>query len=61
MVTACNNYITVSGSMTVWEQDVTHVQKKISECIDLHDSYIEYYQKERNRLEEQVKLGKLDS
>ena len=27
---------------------------------DLHDHYIESYQKERNRLEEQVKEGKLD-
>lgn len=60
MVTACNNYITENSKMTVWEQDVAKVQKKIAECIDLHDGYIENYQKERNRLEEQVKLGKID-
>ena len=60
MVTACNNYITENGSFTVWEQDVAQVQQKIAECIELHDCYIENYQRERNRLEELVNMGKLD-
>ena len=33
MVTTCNNYITENGNYTVWEQDVSTVQKKIVECI----------------------------
>ena len=60
MVTACNNHITENGELSVWEQDYSVVQRKISDCIELHDRYIENYQKERNRLEEQVKAGKLD-
>ena len=42
-------------SKSVWEQDYTIVQRKIAECIELHDRYIENYQNERNRLEEAAK------
>ena len=61
MVTACNNHITANGTLSVWEQDYATVQRKISDCIQLHDRYIENYQRESRRFEEQVRLGRLDA
>ena len=48
------------GTLSVWEQDYATVQRKIGDCIQLHDRYIENYQRESNRFEEQVRLGRLD-
>ena len=44
----------------MWEQDYATVQRKIGDCIQLHDRYIENYQRESSRFEEQVRLGRLD-
>ena len=38
-IISSKKYITVNGSMTIWNQPVDLVEKKIQECIDLKENY----------------------
>ena len=47
-IISAKKYITVNGSMTIWNQPIELVEKKIQECIDLNANYKAAYHKIKN-------------
>ena len=49
MIKSCKQYITESGSLTIWTQDNSTIEVKLAECIRLSEAYRDTYQKVRDR------------
>ncbi|XP_026120715.1 dynein heavy chain 5, axonemal isoform X1 [Carassius auratus] len=52
MITACKAYITNNGSTTIWDQPQEVVSEKLKAAIRLNQEYQKYFQKTKQKLEE---------
>ncbi|KAF4103547.1 dynein axonemal heavy chain 5 isoform X1 [Onychostoma macrolepis] len=52
MITACKAYITNNGSATIWDQQQEVVSEKLKAAIRLNQEYQKYFQKTKQKLEE---------
>uniref|UniRef100_A0A673GVC6 Dynein heavy chain 5, axonemal-like n=1 Tax=Sinocyclocheilus rhinocerous TaxID=307959 RepID=A0A673GVC6_9TELE len=52
MITACKAYITNNGSATIWDQPQEVVSEKLKAAIRLNQEYQKYFQKTKQKLEE---------
>uniref|UniRef100_A0A671S0V1 Dynein heavy chain 5, axonemal-like n=1 Tax=Sinocyclocheilus anshuiensis TaxID=1608454 RepID=A0A671S0V1_9TELE len=52
MITACKTYITNNGSSTIWDQPQEVVSEKLKAAIRLNQEYQKYFQKTKQKLEE---------
>ena len=48
IIISCKRYITAGGRVTIWNQDISSVEKKLLECIALNEYYITSYHKIKN-------------
>lgn len=53
MITACKNYITEHNYKTIWEYQQEELLEKLKNCIKLNHDYQNFFQKTKQRLEEE--------
>ena len=51
VIRSCKKFITESGSLTIWNQDRSEIERKLTQCIKLNTQYREAYVKIKGKTE----------